>query len=96
MKKKIYSGDVVFLAEVLRDLHRNVDDPNRSYSERVIYESAFQRFINLRQYIGWDGHVTALICDLCNSISDFFQAISNFINFIACILLAKVHIVSMS
>lgn len=45
-EEKIYSGDVVFLAEVLRDLHRNVDDPNRSYSERVIYESAFQRFIN--------------------------------------------------
>lgn len=43
---KINSGDVVQISEVLRDLHRNVDDPSRSYSERVIYESAFQRFIN--------------------------------------------------
>ncbi|MCE2993387.1 MAG: CarD family transcriptional regulator [Alphaproteobacteria bacterium] len=45
-EEKIYSGNVIHIAEVLRDLHRNVDDPSRSYSERVIYESAFQRFIN--------------------------------------------------
>lgn len=45
-EEKIYSGNVVYIAEVLRDLYRNVDDPNRSYSERMIYESAFQRFIN--------------------------------------------------
>ena len=43
---KINSGDVVQISEVLRDLHRNVEDPSRSYSERVIYESAFQRFVN--------------------------------------------------
>jgi len=41
---KINSGSVVNIAEVLRDLHRNVDDPARSYSERVIYDSAFKRF----------------------------------------------------
>ena len=27
----------------MRDLHKNVEDPDRSYSERVIYESAFDR-----------------------------------------------------
>jgi CarD family transcriptional regulator len=43
---KINSGNVVSIAEVLRDLYRNVEDPNRSYSERVIYESALERFIN--------------------------------------------------
>jgi len=41
---KINSGDVIAISEVLRDLHRNVDDPNRSYSERMIYESALERF----------------------------------------------------
>jgi CarD family transcriptional regulator len=41
---KINSGNVVAISEVLRDLHRNVDDPNRSYSERMIYESALERF----------------------------------------------------
>ncbi len=40
---KINSGDVHSLAEVARDLHKNSDDPERSYSERVIYESALNR-----------------------------------------------------
>ncbi len=40
---KIHSGDLVAIAEVVRDLHKNVDDPDRSYSERMIYESALGR-----------------------------------------------------
>ena len=40
---KINSGDVNLISEVVRDLHKNVDDPDRSYSERIIYESAFKR-----------------------------------------------------
>ncbi len=40
---KINSGNIVSIAEVVRDLHKNVDDPDRSYSERVIYESALSR-----------------------------------------------------
>ena len=40
---KINSGDIVSIAEVVRDLHKNIDDPDRSYSERVIYESALDR-----------------------------------------------------
>jgi CarD family transcriptional regulator len=40
---KINSGDLVLAAQVVRDLHKNVDDPDRSYSERVIYESALER-----------------------------------------------------
>jgi CarD family transcriptional regulator len=40
---KINSGSIVSLAEVVRDLHRNVNDPDRSYSERVIYENALER-----------------------------------------------------
>lgn len=45
-EEKIYSGSVVGIAEVLRDLHHNVGDPTRSYSERMLYEAAFERFIN--------------------------------------------------
>lgn len=45
-EQKINSGNVISIAEVLRDLHRNVDDPDRSYSERVIYESALERLTN--------------------------------------------------
>jgi CarD family transcriptional regulator len=45
-ESKINSGSVSLIAEVLRDLHKNVDDPNRSYSEKVIYELALGRFIS--------------------------------------------------
>jgi len=40
---KINSGNLISIAEVVRDLHKNVDDPDRSYSERIIYESALSR-----------------------------------------------------
>lgn len=42
---KINSGDLVSIAEVVRDLHRNVDQSERSYSERIIYESALGRLV---------------------------------------------------
>ncbi|MCW8837046.1 MAG: CarD family transcriptional regulator [Rhodospirillales bacterium] len=40
---KINSGDPVSIAEVVRDLHRNVGQPDQSFSERQIYESALDR-----------------------------------------------------
>tara|TARA_B100000989_G_scaffold297921_1_gene285278 strand:+ start:1843 stop:2343 length:501 start_codon:yes stop_codon:yes gene_type:complete len=42
---KINSGDIVSIAEVVRDLHKNVDQSERSYSERMIYETALNRLI---------------------------------------------------
>jgi CarD family transcriptional regulator len=40
---KINSGDPVSIAEVVRDLHRKADQPDQSYSERQIYQGAFDR-----------------------------------------------------
>jgi CarD family transcriptional regulator len=40
---KINSGDPISIAEVVRDLHRNADQPEQSYSERQIYEAALDR-----------------------------------------------------
>ena len=40
---KINSGNLVQIAEVVRDLHKNVDQSERSYSERMIYETAMHR-----------------------------------------------------
>jgi CarD family transcriptional regulator len=40
---KINSGDPITIAEVVRDLYRNADQPERSYSERLIYEQALDR-----------------------------------------------------
>ncbi len=36
-------GDPVFIAEVIRDLHRSSNQPDQSYSERQIYEAAMAR-----------------------------------------------------
>ncbi len=40
---KINSGDPVLIAEVVRDLHRQSDQSDRSYSERQLYEAALDR-----------------------------------------------------
>ena len=40
---KINSGDPISIAEVVRDLFRNVGQPDQSFSERQIYESALER-----------------------------------------------------
>ncbi len=40
---KINSGDILLIAEVVRDLHRAEGQPEQSYSERQIYEAALER-----------------------------------------------------
>jgi len=40
---KINSGDLISIAEVVRDLHRTESQPEQSYSERQLYESALDR-----------------------------------------------------
>ena len=40
---KINSGDIVAIAEVVRDLYRSDSQPEQSYSERQLYESALDR-----------------------------------------------------
>jgi CarD family transcriptional regulator len=40
---KINSGDLISIAEVVRDLHRTDNQPEQSYSERQLYESALDR-----------------------------------------------------
>src|SRR5690348_3498474 len=40
---KINSGDIVAIAEVVRDLFRSESQPEQSYSERQLYEAALDR-----------------------------------------------------
>jgi len=40
---KINSGDLIATAEVVRDLFRNENQPEQSYSERQLYEAALER-----------------------------------------------------
>ena len=42
---KINSGDLISVAEVVRDLHRAESQPEQSYSERQLYESALDRVV---------------------------------------------------
>ena len=42
-EQKINSGDLIAIAEVVRDLHRTDDQREQSYSERQLYEAALDR-----------------------------------------------------
>ena len=42
-EQKINSGDIIQIAEVVRDLHRRDEQREQSYSERQLYESALDR-----------------------------------------------------
>lgn len=42
-EQKIHSGDLIAIAEVVRDLHRNDEQREQSYSERQLYEAATER-----------------------------------------------------
>ena len=52
---KINSGDIVAIAEVVRDLFRSDTQPEQSYSERQLYEAALDR---LSREIAAVQHVT--------------------------------------
>jgi CarD family transcriptional regulator len=43
MSKKINSGDLIAIAEVVRDLQLNEDQREKSYSERQLFEAALER-----------------------------------------------------
>jgi len=40
---KINSGNIIFVAEVVRDLFRSAEQPEQSYSERQLFEAAIDR-----------------------------------------------------
>ena len=42
-EQKINSGELIQIAEVVRDLHRNHEQREQSYSERQLYEAALER-----------------------------------------------------
>ena len=42
-EQKINSGDLLSIAEVVRDLHRTDEQREQSYSERQLYEAALER-----------------------------------------------------
>ena len=58
---KINSGDLVAIAEVVRDLYRNETQPEQSYSERQLYEQALDRMSREVAAVNKTDEATAII-----------------------------------
>jgi CarD family transcriptional regulator len=54
-EQKINSGDLIAIAEVVRDLHRTDDQREQSYSERQLYEAALERLTREVAAVNGDG-----------------------------------------
>ncbi|QDY69260.1 CarD family transcriptional regulator [Qingshengfaniella alkalisoli] len=54
-EQKINSGDLIAIAEVVRDLHRADDQREQSYSERQLYEAALERLTREVAAVGGTG-----------------------------------------
>jgi len=67
---KINSGDPLAIAEVVRDLHRNAGQPDQSFSERQIYESAMDRLAAELAALDKTDKVTA-----ATKLSDFLKTV---------------------
>ena len=67
---KINSGDIVAIAEVVRDLFRSESQPEQSYSERQLYEAALDRLsreIAVVQHVTETGAVKEIESNLAKS-----------------------------
>lgn len=58
-EQKINSGDLIAIAEVVRDLHRTDDQREQSYSERQLYEAALERLTREVAAVAGDGEENA-------------------------------------
>ncbi len=58
-EQKINSGDLIAIAEVVRDLHRTDDQREQSYSERQLYEAALERLTREVAAVSGDDEVEA-------------------------------------
>ena len=68
---KINSGDPIAIAEVVRDLHRNSGQPDQSFSERQIYESAMDRLAAEQAALDQTDKMTAM-----TKLNDFLKTIT--------------------
>lgn len=58
-EQKINSGDLISVAEVVRDLHRTDDQREQSYSERQLYEAALERLTREIAAVSGDDEASA-------------------------------------
>lgn len=78
-ESKIQSGDIASCAEVVRDLYKNTNNPNRSYTEAIIYEEAFYRVVSelaivqKLEYL----EVAKEVNDILSKYHETYQSINN-------------------
>ena len=58
-EQKINSGDLISIAEVVRDLHRTDDQREQSYSERQLYDAALERLTREVAAVGGSDEIEA-------------------------------------
>lgn len=58
-EQKINSGDLIAIAEVVRDLHRTDEQREQSYSERQLYEAALERLTREVAAVGGTDEINA-------------------------------------
>ena len=58
-EQKINSGDLLSIAEVVRDLYRTDDQREQSYSERQLYEAALERLTREVAAVGGTDELSA-------------------------------------
>jgi len=58
-EQKINSGDLIAIAEVVRDLHRTDEQREQSYSERQLYEAALERLTREVAAVAGSDEITA-------------------------------------
>lgn len=68
-EQKINSGDLIAIAEVVRDLHRADDQREQSYSERQLYEAALERLTREFAAVGNGNEI-----DAGNEITETLQS----------------------
>jgi len=67
-EQKINSGDLIAIAEVVRDLHRADDQREQSYSERQLYEAALERLTREIAAVG-NGNETDAGLEITDTLS---------------------------
>lgn len=76
---KIQSGSISACAEVVRDLYKNTNNPNRSYTEAVIYEEALYRVsselavVQKRDYAEVESEINSIL----SKYHETYQSLNN-------------------
>lgn len=75
-EEKLNSGDIIKASEVLRDLYKNINNPNRSYTESVIYDEAIYRVVSeLSTVLGKEyAEMEEKICSILDKYHETYQA----------------------